>query len=236
VRITSIDDFNFRGSAPLSGDFRAVAIAPGSEVDVCMVGSRLLAPGTLVPFDTTVAAVRAYRIGSLGGAASTRIGGKLELVLYEPCDELFAPGLRAPAMASAIIQAADYSAVPRLACRLPFAGRTQAVVAVRTTGGTQPITATVRGVRYLPRNVLLNLTPAQLAASENYFDEDVESLTFAATTVDGAPAGQVVGGMFYVGGNGDLQEAFDELEVWVACGAADGPMYVDIEGSGDRGR
>lgn len=238
-------DFNRVGIGVLPpGKFVAVGIAPASEVDICRVGALTLSPCSLVPFNTNIKPMRGFRTGidSLTTDPYVSNNDMLVLVLYEACDFVVPPGPRAPVLREAIIRISDgYATAPRLALRLPFAGRTQAVVAVRRENGSVTgVTATVRGVRYL--------TPAQYNAKilvanppnddqEPFFAEQVETIVYTTSTVDqvgGPNTNQTVGGVFYIGGNGDNQEAFDELEVWI-FGVEDGDVLIQAEASGERG-
>lgn len=243
MQIQSIGDFLRLGAGVVpNGDYVAVGIAPSSEVDVCIVGDRYtLSPGSLVPCKggTKLTAVRGYRTIPSGGTIPyDPIGGTLDLLLYQSCDLLSPPGPRARLLVGNLI---DYTAPnAALLLRVPFSGRKHAVVSVkREFDTTTDLNITVRGIRYRPREVLRRFSKA-VYESEQSFMEVAQTETYfngagslPESTLDGDT--YQLGRVFYVGGGGDNQEGFDELEVWVDHASSSSVIWGEIEVNGERG-
>lgn len=244
--IFPVADFARQGSAQLpNGNWTHVGIAPSSVVDICDVDGLTLGPCALVPVRPgggKVTAIRGYRTGAIVGGANYEQFTSLVLVLFEACDDVFVPGPRSAAFRSAQpLNLAPGTDV--LALRLPFSGRKQAVIAARRQDGdTADANIIIRGIRYhSPASIKTMLVggggdPTQfpfleVAATETLFNGAASLPTSALGGVENMPIGRV----FYVGGGGDFQEGFDELEVWLTTTGAAGVMYVQGEASGERG-
>jgi hypothetical protein len=225
------------GGALPEGDFTAVAIASDSDVDTCLVGDRILSPGALLDCrNRQLTPVRGYRTYVMpGGVETTQIGSTLSLMLFEKCDPLFTPPPRSTTVVSARVDcsAAISGAAPLL--RLPFSGRKQASFAIRRTDSEADVvgTAKVRGIRY-------HSHAQQDALRAAGIDPDTEApvivddIDYAYTGVFSATNEAIVGLVIHVGGGGDLQEAFDELELFFF--GAVGLVYVQGEANGERGQ
>jgi hypothetical protein len=209
---------------PRDANYVAVGIAPWSDVDLVLVGPNLLGPCALAPFADSVSAVRGFRVGDGGinaGEAST-----LALILYERCDLLAPPGPRASSFRTNIVTL-DNSG-EQLALRLPYSGRKQAHVRVmRRQGGTRPtFNVHLYGVTYSSPLVL-----SRVGATEAPCYREAAPVEIIAANSDGVT--------LVVGGGGDLQEGFDELEVFVSGtdpGDQGRDVLVEAEASGERGR
>jgi len=229
MKFYTFPNFNEIGSAQVPfGDFVACGIASSSDVDVLRVGGQMLGTRSLVQLrgGDTLEAVRGFRTGELQAVDAKTIRGALVLMCFERCDVPFCPGPRAPAIESAIVIGGtdDYN-VARLVLRLPFAGRAQAVF-ILNHEGSSAMTATVRGVRYASRAQIQKIA----IEADPVYSQTVEALTFPAG-LDGKP----VGAQFYVGGMGDNQESFDELELWIQAADDSGDVFIEGEASGERG-
>jgi len=229
MKFFTFPDFNQQGSGQVpAGDFVACGIAASSDVDVCRVGSHMLGTRSLVQLrgGETIEAVRGFRTGELQAVDAATIRGALVLMCFERCDVPFCPGPRAPSIESKIVIGGtdDYN-ITRLTIRLPFSGRTQAVFTLNHEGGS-PMTATVRGVKYASRELIKKIA----IEADPVYSEVVEALTFPAGL-----DGKNVGAQFYIGGTGDNQEAFDELELWIQAADDSGDVYIEGEASGERG-
>lgn len=241
MKFHTIDNFGFKLAdvIPLNGDFVAAGIAMSSEVDTCLIGQHRLAPLGLVPCSPGMAitAVRGYRTGSTTslGAGPPRIGGTLVLQLYERGDLLMPPGPRAPIVLSGrVASIGTLVTAPTLLARVPFMGRSSAVVCVsRVDADTTDANVIIRGVRYL--------TSAERAGDatpdQGYIAEQTTTLWggAAAQPVSVITATDKTGLLTYVGGEGDFEESYDELEVW-AYGTATPGLNWQVEVTGERGR
>lgn len=243
MRLVPFDDFGFRQAVtiPQGGARRAIAagIAPSSDVDLCEIGGHTLAPGGLVPCQdgTSVRALRGYRTGSTTslGAGPPRISSTLVLVIYEEGDVLVPPGPRAPRLLAARLGSIGATAPAATnVFRLNFMGRAQAAVyASRVDTDTTDATLIIRGVRYLtPTERANDATPDQ-----GYITEITKTLWegAAAQPTSVITATDKLKGAVYIGGQGDLQESFDELEVWI-YGTATPGVNLQAEVFGERGR
>jgi len=249
VRIFHAADFATRGSATIpNGDYIAVGIGPGSHMDMCAVGGSVLGPMSLVPLGqgggANVTAIRGSRSGPLNtndGVATPYAPdgtfGMLELLLYERCDPLVPPGPRAP-----IIKATQNGAFVGggLALRMPFMGRkTCAIFAKQETGINSDFTVTIRGIRYFATPSMTAAQFAQHAINTEFpFAEEVVLGTYfkggatrRLSTVGTDAPNYELGVAGYVGGNGDMAEAFDEIEIWTT---AVGALFVQAEVYGER--
>lgn len=252
MRIVTFSDFGFSGGAIPVGNWRACGIAPNSNIDLAEVGGARVGPCSLVPCQAgmPVLPVRGFRSGALGTAdtlaeqaSNVRNLSTLALVLYEECDGLIPPGPRATWRGGGFFELPG--AVNKLVVRAPFHGRKQAHVAVR---GEDGVTVTdqqiiVRGIRYLPLEFLQGVKD-----SPEDYQPFVEEATPVSVFNGGAsvptssvdpdiPSPNLLGRIENVGGGGDNQEGFDELEVWLIGdgGAYQGVGFVDVEVSGERG-
>lgn len=236
MKIHTVANFTQQGTASLpNGNFRAVGIAPGSEVDVCKVGGRMLSVGGLVPFNSGVEAVRGIRKPN---GNTTLTLGDLELVLYEACDPLMQPGPRAPTLRAARVKGADLRTTPArdgvattANLRIPFQGRRHATFFMRRTDGTD-FSFIVVGVKYRDR-ALMGAFDADVEA---YFDEsatDTWSVS-GVVPVSGLAGGGSLSAVRHVGGF-DSEETYDELELY-CWGAAGGDLYIQAEADGERNR
>jgi len=216
MRIHSIGDFARGWEQPLP-PCAAVAIAPSSDVDLCSIGGHVLAPGAVVPYAPTVIPVRGYRTDD------DPIATGLVLVLYDECDAWLPPGPRT----ARVYQGSGGGPDPQRVLRVPFSGRKQAAISIQRASALEEpaIVQTVRGVRYWSREAIrggLVLPPV--------CTEVASSVVFEASTLDAAD----LGAMVYVGGGGDSQESFDELELWYHDAGSSG-LVVQAEVSGERG-
>lgn len=263
MKFHTITDLGFNGGASLpDGNFVAVGIAPSSALDTCMIGPHMLGPQAIVPFNTQVTAIRGYPIETNIGdeydstLLRPRSIDQLVLVLYERGDVLVPPGPRAPFFESSTLVSGGGSsrstfgttvATAGCAFRVPFFGRKQAKIAIRrfdSAGGfVGGVTLVVRGLTYL--------TKAQISAciyhqpnpigNVNSIYEDAASVAIPGdpATISAITSGgnRRLGEIVYVGGGGDNQEGFDELEGWI-YGAADPDSMVtcQVEVTGERGR
>lgn len=231
------------------GNFRAVAIASSSLVDVCKVGQNVLGVGSVIPIrgGETLTPVRGFRTGTIGGAAVNQECSTLVLACYEPDDAIVPLGPRAPAYVSRRLTS---TVAAQLAFRIPMAGRRQATVWWKAVspGAAGDQLMTIRRVRYLP----LDFCKANLTA-QPYEEQDLTGFSFfggagaypSATVVGG---GELVftGSPVYLGNQMDMQTAadfgipadgrngHDEIEVWLS-GAAGTDMIVEAEARGERG-
>jgi hypothetical protein len=230
-------EFGKKGSTqlPADGDIVAVGIASSSDVDICEVGPYRLGPMSIVPCrgGETVEALRGFRATNLNGSVPSLINQNLVLQLYESCDALVPPGPRAPVMvASGPIFLAG-AGLFTLALRVPFSGRKQCVFNVRrVTETAMPAdnTAVVRGVTYVDRD-----TQRTFPTAPEY--KEVQAalvLAGGASTLGGIETIQL-GRVWYVGGGGDLQEGFDELELWLDGTASLTQSIAHAVASGERG-
>lgn len=239
MRWVSFAEFSTQKAVTLdAGDFVAVGIAASSEIDICLVGGHVLGPQTLVQFSTTVEAIRGLRTGLLpSGVSAPPVGQRLVLQLYERCDVLIPPGPRSP-----LVVTSDFYVVPAALgvtnpiLRVPFAGRKQCAFAVKRSAGTEAtddLSYLVRGVKYnaaafqkINRGVLVDGADQRCVFTET----TTGTVGLTLSTADGAsPLNRV----FYVGGAGDNQEDFDELELYVFGNA--GNAYAQAVATGDRG-
>lgn len=226
-------DFARTGKTTLpSGDaFVAVGIAPSSDVDLCLVGNHRLGPGMLVPYSTTVSAIRGYRTPT----SLDPVGGALALQLYERCDVIVPPGPRGAYHASAFGNAFGVNvATAERVLRVPFQGRRQAVIAVkRADGDTGDAEIHVRGVRYLSRERIAAAPTQQpyfeVVATETLFDGG------GAIPTSGLGGGSVATGQLFLVGGDAVPVGADELEVWILGAAVGTGVYVQVEVTGERG-
>lgn len=227
-----IDKFTERGGSTLpTNGFVAVGIAPSSEIDICKVGTNVLGPMQLVPFSTGVEAIRGERLNMLNDgatlASSAPLGATLALWLFKQGEPLVVPGPRAPRlytsnMFTMAVAAPSTGTLPNL--RVPFSGRKQAAVSAFAFDAAAPaVSLLIRGLNYGARFdfPVTGIGP---------FRDDAPVVAFAGS------AGGITGGgvIRYVGGGGDLQEAFDELEIYL-YGSASSTGYLVVEVSGERG-
>ncbi len=215
------------------GNFVAAAIAASSEVDICSINGRRLGPMSIVPITDgcEVKAIRGYRTGSaaLGAIAQTPVGTTLELQLYEACDIFVPPGPRAPLIASTRLTAIGATVgAATLALRLSVSGRSKACVRVsRDNASALDANVVIRGISYLTREQLAKDTGG--TADQSMIDEVADTLGTSTSVLNAADR---VGGTFYIGGDGDNREWFDELEVWVY--GTTSAVNVSAETSGER--
>jgi hypothetical protein len=248
MRFHLIDKFSEVGGAtlPSTDTIVAVGIAPSSEVDTCIVGAHVLGPESLVPYASTVRALRGFRSGPAIGSADWFDGGgvaadpnplglgtNLVLALYEKCDVLVPPGPRATVLREAALVADNGNAL--LAFRLPVAGRRLAHVKVRADDGA-PVTFLadlhIYGVSYLGPTTL-KTNPGERAFFELLFTDSLTAAELAkgVHVLLGQPPKGVATAV--------AELAYDELEVWVQATADEAPprrLFVCGEASGERGR
>lgn len=202
----SIEEFNYRGAAGFSTRGAvAIAIAPDSDVDCCLVNGRLLGVGSLLPVSAgdQITPFHGFRTGlspALRGDPDTEslYIGKLTLLLYEPCDQMHAPGKRAPAIKEASVEPkffqnntiASPSDVYGLAMRHIVHGRKRGAIALRlgrNTGQTNP-KFIVRFMRYHNREKCMQILgggSAYLGAVQSYVQETaVQSFSFGASVIN----------------------------------------------------
>lgn len=240
MQFLPIDNFGFTTGTVPAGDFVAAGIAASSDVDCCKVGSHRLGPMGLVPCfaGAQITPMRGYRTGSVAvlGGGPPRVQSQLVLMLFERGDIIFQPGPRAPYIDQARLPAMGANAAAAtLALRAPFFGRSSAVVCASRLGGdTTDATMVIRGVRYHAYPVPGALT------DQGFITETTQALWEgnAAQPVSVLTTGtDKLLGVANIGGEGDFEESFDELEVWVYGAAGGTPgIHVQIEVTGERGR
>lgn len=229
--VTCADFLERRQLTLPDGKFVAVGIAASSEVDLVTINGHVLGPQALVPYGTTCEAVRGRRNEPVAQLAGT-IGQKLVIQLYERCDVLVPPGPRAPIVVSSGVRVLSNTlAGQEPLLRVPFSGRKQCQFAIQFETTSGAYNARVRGVRY---------QTGEYQKLKNNFDTHayvVDDADVPLVITASGPDGDIQATVFYVGGGGDLQEAFDELELYV-YGIAEGPfesVHAMAEASGERG-
>lgn len=241
MRIVPFRDFQRLGTADLGSAPNAgyVTIAPGSDVDVCRVGSFKLSVGGVVPFSSHVTAVRGIwaNFDPPGGLVVGQ--GDLELAIWDKCERPIA-GPRAPGIVTAM---EDGSKVPTTGpnagagagvaplLTVPFFGRRQCsfelgVLAPGNVSG--PISWAIRGIRFKDRANWQQQTFQAPGASET-----TGTWTPGATADENYTTELVTN----IGGGGDMQEAFEFLHFYIwSPTAVLGPVYAAAEAFGERNR
>jgi hypothetical protein len=237
MKLFAADNFLTKGSAQLpSGDFRGIAIDSSSEVDVVEIGGRVLGVNQVVPFQGDVRSVRypgdalntgQATYGAVVGGDAGPTGEVLTLKLYEACDALVPPGPRAPVFRRAKFADTQMTATvtnAKLAFRLPFHGRRMACLSMWRSDSTRDFNLLVVGARYGRKGSV-------------QFSDYVESGPFAWWNGAALPASsmdstnlQNQSRVFYVGGEGDNVEGFDELFVYAYGASAAGSNYCVVTG------
>lgn len=170
------------GGGALHPAVRFVAIAPGSDVDACLVNGRLLTPGVVLPVaeGATLVPWRSLPSGGIAGgnAGVTDAVDQLELLTWTACENPIAPGPLAPRLIEAVIPFGDFavSNAYTVPIRLGIQGRASfnAIVTNRLTGGTvSAVTTAFRTVAYLSRRAIAS-------------DPSLEPYAFEATQAVGA--------------------------------------------------
>jgi len=234
------NDFLQKGSTqvPLSGaKFVAIGIASSSEVDLVNVGGHILSPKGIVPFTghDPLLSVRGPYTNALEGVTTAldgvkNPGSKLCVQMYEEGDPLVPPGPRAPYVAFANV--ANMPATPATAAlvfRIPFAGRSHAQIHVAGNVFAD-LSLVIRGVKYAgpPRSTIT--TP--------FFDEqaavDLWNGAGASPTTAVLASGLGLSASWHVGGNADLEEDYDELQVYAWATAAMNTYTFQAEAWGER--
>lgn len=238
-----IDNFAWRGTVAdldLAG-VKALAIAPGSLVDRCRVGGRLLTPGVAIPLEgsRTIEAVRGWRTGIVTptdtaansdtpAVALTADGpalpDSLELIGYE-CGEMPAVGARAShevftRTAGVAVPTSGYA----LALRQNVQGRRGGTIWLRRGDGAASgdpsifVRALVRLVRYYPRTVCEQVRAGALTGWDATC-MSVEQLDAVYTPAAGDASMEAGARVVHWGGQDSWEEA-DELEVWLGEASA----------------
>lgn len=205
---------NNLGGGQLDPDVRWVAIAPGSEVDCCLVDGRLLSPGVVLPASEGAALVPVRSMPS-GGIAGGNAGvsdavDRLQLLTWTACETPFTPGPRGPAVREGRFDAAGLPVGSYTrALRVPFQGRRHGTFLLTCAIGT--FSVIVRGVRYLPRIAMVSGDPLLLAVEPAADEAAAVAYSGGVSLVANSdPAGLTL----HVGGT-DSAEAYDEIQLWV---------------------
>lgn len=243
MRIVPIGDFQRVGTADLSGYAATagyVTIAPGSQVDVCRVGQYVLSVGGVVPFAAHVTPIRGIwgNFDPPGGAVKGQ--GDLELAIWDKCETPIA-GPRAPVIVTAMEDGnkipttgpnAGHGAGVDPLLTVPFMGRRECRFQLDVQGGaaavTGPINWAIRGILFKDR---------QNFGTGTFFFPGAAEVT--GTFTPGTTADQTYNTSLvkYIGGGGDLQEAFEYLHfyIWSPTAVA-GLVYAEAEAFGERNR
>lgn len=256
MRVLAFDRFQLVGQAALSTPGVAVAIAPGSEIDTCKVGDYVLGVGSVVPWQPTVTPTRGFRIQDNDGITiDPKQPGRLELLVFECAGEIWAPAGRAPTSRSVLVPTGSIGTTALTATRimrLPFFGRRQATFFIRRRDAAADTNIVIRGIKYLPRELIAKFAAAGPFGNLHWTDEITDSI-FAGGA--GQPASSINGGGFgtdfpdtapqpfgsallgrsiHIGGGGDLQECYEELELWVWGAAGNTDLHAYAESYGER--
>lgn len=226
MKIASFDKFLLKQTAQLpNGEWRAVGIHASSEVDLVTVGGSVLSIGSLLPAkgSAPISAVRR----SAGSFAP--VGERLVLQLYEPCDELVPPAVRAPVCMKAEIDATGgglpaLAASPAIAIRLPFQGRQHATISFMRSDSALDMQCVVIG----RRRPFYDNTGGDLltqATPETWWNGGAAAPTDAF--------GNVCARTFHIGGV-DNEECFDDLLICVRGAAGVDIVTVLAEAYGER--
>jgi hypothetical protein len=252
VKVHTLPNFAVKGQGVLpAGDWTAVGIAPGSIVDTCLIGGHRLGPMSLLPITQGGIAVQGLKArkatSSIGGengfdkdeveGVPFPLGGhlgSLELLLYEKCDQLVPPGPRAPFRVANRVVGTAFGV---LALRLPFMGRAAAVIAATgTLGENIDFTIKIRGIIYHSLPLGESIGNADTIATVQDFIAEATDQTYfqgGATRRVSWVNTQNLATIVYVGGRGDLSEAFDEIEVSIIS-AGGATAMVQAEAYGER--
>jgi hypothetical protein len=243
MKVHHFSAFNLKGGASLPAGYKAVGIHPSSEVDLVQVDNDKLTVMGLVPTNPAntvkLTALRSYRDTGLDVAEKDQVGGYLAVVCYEECDDLENPGPRRPFTFGVRLDLAAFGATTinaaTLVQRVPFMGRQQLALYLKRSTTGADLNVVVRGVRYFDRDQLVKIINAGDGPTVPYVDELQDSWWggAAAAPVSAIDGTTVLGRTIYIGGGGDLQECYDEFEIW-AYGAAGGFAYIAGEALGDR--
>lgn len=240
-------NFNFAQQAQIPGNYVAIGIAPGSEVDCCLVGNMLLGPMSLVPFHRDLKTVKGLRMrpNNAQPKDTDQVGGTLALLLYEACDALMPPGPRAPGIADGRIVSGQLGTTANTATtlfRIGFAGRRQGMFFISRVGNTADLNIIIRGIKY-PQALLTRDVQIDAQIYSPYMDEVTDSLwagtgarpqSSSILDLGQTIANPLLGRTIQVGGV-DNQEAYDELEclVW-GVQDANSHVYGHVEVFGER--
>jgi hypothetical protein len=222
MRLFTIDGFLSGGARqlPTIADAIAVGIHSSSEVDAANVNSVRLSVMSLVPLNggsgITITPFRTPLnplVVSWRNPAdnNTTPGEKLVIVVYEACDKLVAPGPRAPYEFGVAVKAMPIAAgAAALVARIPFSGRRQ--LSLFVTPNANDATVLLRGIRY----TLASAGNASLSIST-----EAPVVVVAANQVSANGDGIVLGRELIAGGGSDLQEGFDEIQIfaWQVAGS-----------------
>ncbi len=202
-----------------------------SDMETCLVGQGVLGVGQSVQLSHEVKHIRHGGLSGLGGLAGVR----LALRLYRDCEALIPPGPRAPTTRRVRVPAA---AIPttigtaNLVLALPFHGRRQATFFIKRTTNAADLFFYVRGVQ--------NRYPDEMQTGDGLVDKvhsDESALDSWWALGGAAPlsndAGTTLSAVRHCGGGGDLQESYDELQLWI-YGAAGGDANIHAESFGER--
>lgn len=212
------------------GDYRAVAIGPGSTVDLCTVNGQPLAAGRLLVVPPGPIAIGPLRsVATIDDRAeNAQVCSNLQLALYGCGDPLVPIGPRAPSRVYAK-DTANANAWTRF-LRLPFQGRSWAKFVVRNLtdpGDGSSDDFAIIGVNYIDRGRLAALLAAgsSSVAALTLLHQDVCFYSDAALTAIEALGTGAAGYVTYIGGT-DTGEVFDELWLY-AKASEDIEMYAE---------
>ncbi len=242
MEVHSFANLSSQGEQALpKGAWIAAAIHPTSELDLCTVGGRRLGTRSFVPVGAgeKVAPIRGFRSASdLSNLQDqTRLGETLTLILFEAGDDIEIPAARAPLVREVQIDNSTIGttqAGATLALRLPCSGRASAALYFQSTQITQNVFIVIRGIRFHAFEAIKSPSVLQYRPFTDEIYDDMWGGAGAQPQSVITPGNYNLGRTIYLGGNGDLDEAYDEFEVYVWGVQTAGTLFVHGEVYGER--
>jgi len=237
MKLHQDDAFLTKGSSTLPpGNWRAAAIHPSSDVDLCIIGGYTLGVGSIVPLEGSgghnVLAVRGFS-NELLQVLATNVTPNLRIVLalYEECDPLVPLGVRSTyvdsiTFPSGSIPTAVGFITSGCAFRVPFTGRRHFTCWARRDTTAADLNLVFRCKRYLSR-LQISKDADQFAHYDEFQDSWWHGPAAPLSMVDAAT---VLSRTFHLGASSE--ESWDEIEVFV-WGAAGGNAQLGVQASGE---